>query len=192
MRQEGERCLALSESPPGRHVVSDWRNVFLLQILHGTYRLQARSNKSVIPFGSSLLFLVLGLPWPGLVCSGLALAVFGCCWLLLAALVLGPGVPWLAALLWLFLAVVGCCCWWLFAGPGRLWLFLAISGRHGSGLGWPGSPLCLECCSLLLAAKRSQTQPRPGKSSQQQPATASNSQQQPRQSGEPGQPSPDP
>ena len=87
MRQEGGRCLALSESPPGRHVVSDWRNVFLLQILHGTYRLQARSNKSVIPFGSSLLFLVLpclGLPWPGLVCSGLALAVFGCCWLLLA------------------------------------------------------------------------------------------------------------
>ena len=74
-------------------------------------------------FGSSLLFLVLaclGLPWPALVCSGLALAVFGCCWLLLAALVLGPGVPWLTALLWLFLAVVGCSYGLLFAGPGRL------------------------------------------------------------------------
>ena len=74
----------------------------------------------------------------------------GCCWSLLAALVLGPGVPWLAALLWLFLAVVGCCCWWLFAGPGRLWLFLAISGRHGSGLCFLGSPLYLGCCCLLL------------------------------------------
>ena len=74
-------------------------------------------------FGSSFLFLVivcLGLPWPALVCSGLFLSVFVCCWLLLAALVLGPGVPWLAALLWLFLALVGCCCWLLFAGPGRL------------------------------------------------------------------------